>query len=208
MRIYTSIVGRICRALTSISMWAVFLMMMILVVDIIIRYFTAAVSLMGTYEMTEMIMLFVIYLALAGAQYAKGHIRITMLLEAIPWRARTFIEAAIAIITGIICFIVCNAGWTLSMTNYTKGLTTAVLFIPYWPFNIVLTIGLGALTLVFAMDAIDFIYRGIKKIKSKAEIEAEERREEYVLERRQEKADKKARRLARAEARAGKGGAA
>ena len=84
MLVLEIIVGKISRGIAQASMWAIFGITFVLVVDIILRFTTESSALLGTYEMTEMAMIIIIYMGLSVTQLQKDHIRAVMLLEKIP----------------------------------------------------------------------------------------------------------------------------
>jgi TRAP-type C4-dicarboxylate transport system permease small subunit len=119
--------------------------------------------------MTEMAMVIVIYLGLAMTQYDKEHIQVVMLIEKFPWRFRIFLDAVISAFTTALCVIVFYAGILQAGTVGRAGLTTSVLFIPPFPFFIVMTVGFGVLMVVLAYDTFVCLYKGIKNLRPEQE---------------------------------------
>jgi len=184
MILFEKIVGKMSRGIAQASMWAIFAITFVLITDIILRFATESSALIGTYEMTEMAMIIIIYLALSVTQLDKDHIRVMMLIEKFPWRFRTFLDAGIFGFTAYLCYMLFYAGFLQSQTVIKSGLTTQVLYIPHWPFLIIMTVGLGVLALVFTLDAVKTVIMGIKNerppdktMKSEAEKVIEESQE-------------------------------
>jgi len=184
MLVLEKIVDKMSRAISQVSMWAILVITFILVIDIILRFSTESTSIKGTYEMTEMAMLIIIYLGLAVTQVDKDHIRVVMLIEKLPWRGRAVVEAVIFAFTAYLCFTLFYAGVLKLQEVISRGITTQVLYIPHWPFATCMMVGLGALSVVFAFDAVQAIIKSVKNEKpvngmekSEAEKVLEETRE-------------------------------
>lgn len=174
MLVFEKIVDKISRGIAQVSMWAIFGIMFVLIVDIVIRFFSESSALLGTYEMTEMAMIIIIYMGLSVTQFDKDHIHVVMLIERFPWRVRTFIESAVFAFTAYLCYTLFYACILQSKTIMKSGLTTQVLYIPHWPFMIIMAIGLGVLAIVFTLDTIQYLIRGIKNEKPTKPIEKTE----------------------------------
>ena len=171
---FEKIVGKTSKATAQASMWAIFAIMFVLVVDIIIRNTTESSALMGTYEMTEMAMIIIIYMGLSVTQYDKDNIHVVMLIEKLPWRVRTFIEAGVYAFTAYLCYMLFYAAFLQSQTVIRTGLKTQVLYLPHWPFVIIMTVGLCVLAIVLTMDTIKYFIMAVKNEKPAAPIEKTE----------------------------------
>jgi len=181
MSVVEKIVGKISRGIAQASMWAIFAITFVLIVDILLRFITENSALLGTYEMTEMAMIIIIYLALSVTQLDKDHIRVLMLVEKFPWRFRTIVEAVIYAFTAYLCYMIFYAAYLQAGTVMKTGLTTQVLYIPHWPFMTIMAVGLFVLAVVFTLDAVKSAILAIKNekpdglaIKSEAEKVIEE----------------------------------
>ena len=157
-------VGKVCRGIAFVAMWAIFGITLVLVVDIVLRNTTENMAVLGTYELTEVVMVIIIFLGLAVTQFEKDNIQIKMLIEKFPWRVRTYINAVISALTTLLCIIVFNAGLLQVKTTITTKVTTAVLYLPFTPFVVVMTIGLMALAIVLALDTIEYFVKAIKNL--------------------------------------------
>ena len=158
-------VGAFCKAIAQVSMWASFGIVFVLAADIVLRLVTVDKSILGTYEITEMAMIAIIYLALAVTQFEKENIHVVMLIERFPWRVKTFIEGGVSAFATVVCAIFFYASFLQTQTVITNKLTTQVLFIPHYPFTIIMTIGFGALAVVIALETINYFIAAIKNIK-------------------------------------------
>ena len=174
MPVVEKIIKKITFAIAQVSMWAILAITFVLVADIILRFSTESSALLGTYEMTELAMIIIIYLGLAVTQVEKDHIRIRMLIDRFPWRVKGVIESVVFAFTAYLCFMLFYAALLQSQTVIKTGLTTQVLFIPHWPFLIIMTVGLGVLGIVFVLDTIQSVIRVILNQKPEGEFEKSE----------------------------------
>jgi len=162
---FEAIVGKVSKGIAQASMWAIFGITFVLITDIILRFVTESSALMGTYEMTEMAMIVIIYMGLSVTQLDKDHIRVVMLIEKFPWRVRTFIEAAVFAFTAYLCYMLFYAALLQTQAVIRSGLTTQVLYIPHWPFFMIMFTGLAVLAVVFTLDTVKSVLAGIKNEK-------------------------------------------
>jgi len=174
MLAFEKVVDKISRGAAQASMWSIFGIMFVLMTDIILRFVTENLALLGTYEMTELAMVIIVFMGLSVTQLDKDHIRVVMLIERFPWRLRTFIEAVIFAFTTYLCFMLFYAGILQTQNVLRTKLTTQVLFIPHWPFMIIMTVGLGVLTATLALDSIKYFIMAIKNEKPENPMEKSE----------------------------------
>ena len=163
---YNKIKGHIvkfCRAISMGAVAAILVIMFIVVIDIILRYVTAEAAIRGTYELSEMAMVIIIFLSLAVTQIEKEHIRVTLIIDKLPFRARAYEDAVVSAVMAVMAFITFYAGILLAMDNFQSGQYTAVLYIPRYPFALIMSVGLLALTIAFAFDTVDYLIKGSKK---------------------------------------------
>jgi TRAP-type C4-dicarboxylate transport system permease small subunit len=137
-------------------------MMALTGLDVIMRYiFDRPVS--GTLEITEFMMAIVIAFGLAYCAVQKRHVRIDIVISRFPKRAQALMDA-IANLAFLGLFVMIAWRSALRMQSMFKGqLTSAVLFIPKWPFLLLVIIGSAILCIVVLRDSIDCLTRAIKK---------------------------------------------
>jgi TRAP-type C4-dicarboxylate transport system permease small subunit len=137
-------------------------MMLLTGVDVILRYvFDKPVP--GSLELTEFMMVIVIAFGLAYCALQKRHVRIDLVVSRLPRRAQAVMNS-IANLAFLGLFVVITWRSFFRMQSMYEGqLTSSVLFIPKFPFMILMIIGCGILCLVTLRDAIDCLYRAVKK---------------------------------------------
>jgi TRAP-type C4-dicarboxylate transport system permease small subunit len=134
--------------------------MMLTTIDVILRK-VSTFSILGSYEITEMSMVVLVFLGIAALQVKKGHVRVEMLINRIPSRGAHFITfvffIAEALLYGDMIYAVILKLQELSVTP----LLTSTLFIPYAPFYVIMAIGLTCFVILLFMDAIIQLQKGI-----------------------------------------------
>jgi TRAP-type C4-dicarboxylate transport system permease small subunit len=155
-------VAAISNLLNYISMAVVFLIAVMIFSDIVFRL-VFKTSILGTYEITEMGMVVVIFGALAHTQILKGHVRVTMLVEKLPNGAERIIEGILFLVTAAVCVCLAYAGFIQAAVYQTRGATTAVLKIPYNPFAYFMAASLSLFSAVFFLDAVAVFSRKSEK---------------------------------------------
>ena len=153
---------KISRGVAWFPMIAVFAVTIILVLDIILRRTTEAITFRGSYELTELGMVIIIFLGFAVTQAEKGNIRVTVFIEKFPYRIKELIETGMAAFTAVLGGVTFYASVLLAMDYSRMNLTTGVLFIPQAPFCVIMAFGFFALTVVLIFDTLEHLLNAIK----------------------------------------------
>ena len=167
-------VRKACNVIAMVAMVSVFGIMCVLVVDIILRSTTESMAVRGTYELTEMTMIIIIFLGMAVTQMEKEHIHVEMLVEKFPFRLKSYISAIVSVFTTGLAFITFYACVQQALSNAASGISTAVLFIPLYPFAWIMATGMAVLTAILVLDTIDAFIQAITKKTPVKEIVQEE----------------------------------
>lgn len=134
------------------------LMMMLTVADVFLRYFFNA-PITGTTEITQLMMVVVVFLALAWCASNNAHVRVDLLVSRFRPRTRAIFDSITLIATLFIYFIITWRSWIESTHTDT---TTSLVGIPLAPFHYILTFGFGLLTLVIVTLIIDSVKKAVK----------------------------------------------
>ena len=122
--------GRSARYLGGASLVAI---MLLTVADVAMRnLFTTVVP--GGMEVAGLLMVFVALSTLGLVEQEKGHIRVDVLLNAIPDFARTPLAAGGMLLTLATICIAAHQIWYQALYLRSNGIVTGVLGIPEWPF--------------------------------------------------------------------------
>jgi TRAP-type C4-dicarboxylate transport system permease small subunit len=127
--------------------WAVlFLMMLLTITDVVLRK-TLSQSILGTVEITEFMLVIVIFFALANTEILNGHVKVDLVMSRFSGRVQSFVD----MITQFVCFIL-SVMITWSTLIYSKEMrasaeVTQDLWIPIYPFIYVVALGSAVLAL-------------------------------------------------------------
>jgi len=129
-------------------------MMLLTTVDVIGRYFFSR-PITGAYELTEFMMVIVVFLGLAYTAIKKGHAAIEVAAERFPVKVRAFFNTVTTLLSLAVFIVMAWQGLVQANLLRTKGETSALLFIPVFPFFWVLAFGCFLLCLVLLLDIRD-----------------------------------------------------
>ena len=136
----------------GISAILICIMMVITTLDVFLRYLFNR-PLHDVFHLCEMMMVGVVYLAIAYVQQRKGHVRVDLVLDKLSGKSRTILEMSVLIIS-LAAFIIVL--WQSSIYTWdaweTKDHTMGVIEYPLWPAQLILTIGVAFLCLRFMTD--------------------------------------------------------
>ncbi len=136
----------------SVSAAIIGFMMGLTTVDVVLRYlFNSPIP--GVYTLCEMLMVGIVYLAIAYVQQHKGHVRVDIFIDRLQGPSRLAFELA-TLIMALVCFSLMTwqtglLAWDAWVTgDYDMGLIEY----PFWPTKSTLTFGIGLLCLRFITD--------------------------------------------------------
>ncbi len=148
-----AVAEKICSVLAFVSYAAFIAAMFLTVTDVVMRkLFNRAIY--GSYELTELLMVCLVFAALAYAQTQKAYTRVTMFIRIFPHYPKMIIYSINEFLTFVIGAAATYAAYLQAGYALKKHLTTANLYIPLYPFYIIETICLAVFTIVLLLDAI------------------------------------------------------
>ena len=136
-------------------------MMMLTTIDVICRYFFNA-SILGVYEVTEFMMVCLVFFSLSFAQKLKGHVAVNILVDRLGNKPRHVFDGFNFLISIIFLLLVAGTSFSQGIDLLHTNRVSGNLSIPLYPFFFVLTLGCVAMTLELLRDLINVI-RGIFK---------------------------------------------
>ena len=144
---------RISLTSSVISTCLIVIMMFSVVVDVVLRWFK--IPIYGVYELQGFLVGMTIYFGLARTQQEKQHIGVSILSQYLP--AKLTSTLLLIIYTVSMVFF----GWLTylyggkAIESYVTGeVITGITRIPVYPLKIVMTFGLGMLTIQLFFDAV------------------------------------------------------
>ena len=160
-------ISKLTKTVNYIGLFSIFFMMAITTIDVILRKTGTGYSVRGSYELTEMAMVLIVFLAIPTSQLTNGHIRISMLVDFLPGRARYFFESLVVLAEGVfICFMAIGAYQKCQSLSNVRT-TTDVLRIPQLPFAVMMSVGLSLFAVVLVLNAVMLAISGIRYRKAR-----------------------------------------
>ena len=137
-------------------------MTLLTVSDVFLRYaFNRPI--IGTTELTELMMVCVAFLGLAWCAIKQGHLKVDLVMSRFSPGSQAVVDS-ITLAAGLcVCAFITWRSFQESMTVLRIGSTSSLLDVPDFPFYLVLTLGFAVLCLVMAANLIQNIARGLKK---------------------------------------------
>jgi len=148
----------VTRWMSAIAGLALVCMMSWVVTDVISRYVFDR-PILGSYEVVEYTMVVFIFMAFAYAQFNKAHIAVPIVVERFGPRTQAVINALTGVVTlGMAAAMIWGA--CIQTGNmFTSHLTSTVLLVPKWPFQLITAIGLVAFFVAKVVDVLECFFR-------------------------------------------------
>ncbi len=131
-------------AASAVAVAALGALALVTVIDVAGRYLFNR-PLLGAIEMSEFLMVFLSFGALALAEIRRSHISVDFFIGALPERLRTLLDAAGALLGIVFWSFVAWRAAVHAQRVREVGEVSANLTLPTWPFYLVVTVGCGLL---------------------------------------------------------------
>ena len=152
--------------LIYIGMVLVFVMMVLTVVDVIGRKFVGVVPgfqpIPGSYELTEFMLVALVFTALGYAQIKGDHISIDILTSRFPKRAQNILDTIVYLGSAAMAVIVGWRGFVHAERLTRQGDYTAVLQIPIYPLLYLLGVGMMIFALALLLSSLQSLTKAVK----------------------------------------------
>ncbi len=140
--------------LSSVGAVGLTVMMFLVVLDVSSRFLFDA-PILGSYEIVEYLMAVFIFFAFGSAQFHKSHINVSLAVNHLPPRARAVVDTVTNLVMLAMFILMVWGAWLQTLDGWSSGVTSSVLLIPKWPFELVATIGLAVLALAVVVDVLE-----------------------------------------------------
>lgn len=137
-------------------------MMLLIVIDVLLRYFLNR-PLKGVFELIEFMVAIVVCLGMAYTGVQKGHVAVELVVSRFSPRVQALIDSFNYLVSTILFLLISWKSVVYAKVLWVSGLTSAILYVPVYPFVFVLGLCSGLLGLVFLLHFIDSISRMIKR---------------------------------------------
>lgn len=148
-----SLIYKLSALLNILGVCLILIMVLLIVVDILSRLLFN-VALQGSYELVEYIMGLVIVFALGYTQIKDGHISVTTLIEMLPENLQSLAGRFVNLVGLTMFGLIAWQTFEKAGMEVKAGTTSAVLYIPKYPFMYACAFGFAVLTLVYLMQVL------------------------------------------------------
>lgn len=156
------VISPVARVFNSAGVGILMVMMSLTVVDVFLR-FVFNKPIVGAYEMSEFMMVILVFFALAYTETIKGHVKVDILVSRFPPRAQAVIDS-ITYFTGLgVLVLIVWQNFVLGKVKLIAGDITGSIPLPVGHFHIVIVVGAALFCLVMLVNLIDSVTRVIKK---------------------------------------------
>jgi TRAP-type C4-dicarboxylate transport system permease small subunit len=144
------------------SIGAIFLCLMMfwVVADVVLRALFNR-PILGSFEIVEYGMVFFVFMALSFAQFNKAHIRVPVLVERLGPRGLAAMDAVTGLVAVAIIAAMAWGAFNQTGRMFDQRITSQVLLIPKWPFQLVTFLGLCAFVIAKLADVLECLARAI-----------------------------------------------
>lgn len=141
---------------------ALFLLLIIVVLQIFARYFFNS-PINGTVELIEFLMIFVVFLGFGKCEFNNDNIKVDLLIKHLPeFFQKTFEIFNICVCFAIIAMIIFQNILQIKI-SYASNIVSGVLHIPHYPFYIVIVAGYILLFIVLVKKFFCLLARTINR---------------------------------------------
>lgn len=162
----------VSRALAVVGALAAVVLMFGISTDVGRRYLTGT-SVLGMLEVSETLMVLMVFLGMAYAEHTRSHVRMTLLTNRLPLRlAATLRLIAFLVSVWIIAWMTWRTAIRARTSIQISEFGMGVLQLPLWPARAAIALGLGVAALQLCIRIVDqvlMIVRGAPSILTQRE---------------------------------------
>ena len=143
----------VSRFLSYIGNSAIAVIMLLTTADVIGRYFFSS-PVLGAYEITEYLMLIMVFSFLAFSQSQKAHISVDIVFNRFPAALKRFLARFDHFLCLVMLILVSYMGVHRVLDIIKSGASSTLLKIPDYPFAVFMVIGCIVLCIEFFLDVL------------------------------------------------------
>lgn len=158
---------KISKILAYISMISVLFITVITTVDVVLRLISERTPInlfvKGTFEFTQLFLILIVFFAYAITELDNGHVKVSIVTEKLPRVPKQILNIIVRAIVAVFCFILTYTCWLQTAAHIAGKITSSVLFIPFTPFSLCMTIGVLLFAISMVLKLINSIISFVKK---------------------------------------------
>lgn len=156
------IAAPISRVMSGIGAGVLAAMTLLAAMDVLLRYvFNRPIS--GALELIQYMMLVTVVSGFAHCTVEKSHIRVEALIESFPAKARAVVYCITSFLSLALIALITRQSILYAGLLYDSKLTSPVLFIPAYPFVIVLALAMAVFCLSLFAEFLHFLSKAVNE---------------------------------------------
>jgi TRAP-type transport system small permease protein len=152
-------IGGISRWASYVGMAALLAMMMLTVADVFMRYVFNH-PILGALELTEYMMVPVVFLGLAWCARQGGNVKVDLVTERLGLGIQRFLDAITHLIGVIVAGVISWENFGEAVQSWKAHKASDMLEVPAYPFYLVLAVGCLLLCVVLLIQLIHVLIKG------------------------------------------------
>ncbi len=147
------------RLIAGIGMSFIMIMMILTAVDTVLRNFFNH-PIVGAHEVSEVLMVIFVFLAIAYTAIEKGHVAVDFLTGRFPKRVQAIIDKVTNFLSLFIFLLITWQTFLFGMDLWKNKTVSPTLDIPIFPFAFIVAFGTGLLCLVLLINFLHSLSEG------------------------------------------------
>lgn len=154
MQEFERAISFLTRWLNSIALWVLFILLLLVTVDVVLRYVFNWPLVWG-FEVDCILLAALVFLGMPYTGFVRGHIRIEFVASKLPLRAQRTLDILGSLLSFAIFAMIAWRGAIFAVEARELGEVTDVLRISFFFPKLFVPIGMGFLSLVFLLHFIE-----------------------------------------------------
>lgn len=154
------LVNRISRWSNYLGVGVLIIMMLLTVSDVLLRYLFNS-PILGTLELTEYMMVPVVFLGLAWCAVRRENIKVDILVSRLKTRPRAILDSLTCFLSLVVMVFITWQNFLETGNIWDSYRVSDILHVPAYPFFVVLTLGCFLLCIVLLINLVENIVQGV-----------------------------------------------
>jgi len=151
------VLHKISRWVSHAGMAMAIIMMLMVVVDVVMR-FVLNKPILGSVELASYMLSIIAFTAIPFVESEEEHIVIPLLFDRFPKKVRLFVNTLVSVIGLGLLVLIGLASYLLAAEYLHRGKVTQVLSIPLYPFVFIAALCISLYAIILIVNAIKYIY--------------------------------------------------
>ena len=148
--------------LKYIAIWILAAMMFLTAVDVFLRYiFNSPIT--GSFELVEYMMAVIVPLSIVFCAHQRSHINVDLIIERFPAGTRSVLAFIMNLLSLGLFLLITWQTFLYIGEEYDSKLTSAVLYIPVYPFIAALAMAFAILCLLLIFELLNYLSKNFMR---------------------------------------------